>query len=59
MNFLIHDLACAIERDANDDATDGRAHRTTRGRAAWIAEWQPRFDDAPVEPRRDLRSSSE
>jgi hypothetical protein len=52
MNLLIHDLACAIERDATD--TPDRDQRGD-GRAAWIAEWQVRIEDEPVEPHRRLR----
>ena len=58
MNYLLlHDLACAIERDA-DDAPSDRSDRNGRGRAAWIAEWQYRFEEHSVEPRREhfLRS---
>jgi hypothetical protein len=52
MNLLIHDLASAIERDATDDAVEADRGR---GRAAWIAEWQGRLEEEPVEPDRELR----
>jgi hypothetical protein len=57
MNLLIHDLAAAIERDATDDAQSREP--SGNGRAAWIAEWQLRLSQEPIEPERDLRPLDE
>jgi hypothetical protein len=56
MNLLIHDIACAIERDATEDAVEADRGR---GRAGWIAEWQARLDEQPYEPVRELRPIDE
>jgi hypothetical protein len=58
MNLLIHDLACAIERDASDTPND-ESDRVAQGRTAWIAEWRLRLEHEPVEPWRRLRPARE
>lgn len=41
MNLFIHDIACAIERDATSSSSD--FDRRPPSREAWLAEWQPRL----------------
>ncbi|MCW2927622.1 MAG: hypothetical protein JWM86_1590 [Thermoleophilia bacterium] len=53
MNLFIHDIACAIERDAT---TDPSFERSRGSRAAWLAEWVPRFEEASA--ARDEEDSS-
>jgi len=50
MNLLLHDIACAIERDATHTSSE-RPDRDDCDRTAWAAEWHVRVQLELDDPR--------